>query len=355
MPPPDANADSNVQLELAPFTRDDWKEAVQIYAPGGGDGFSIESSEATLVGYIPFEKRWSFLRYVLGTAQLAWDDPSDVSTYYIARTPALEHPWYGWMQAYGVHLQYFKPDGTELKINAFDPALSFDFANYVKTMATIKFRQLPWEWKADNEVTYEFERMTYDPSRQGNLEILSQAAGQQLIFAETSPAVGPIKAGPPANTQFPTEIGLPIYKENFNFKWMYVPKDYVMSSTVVGSGGYFLPGYVAKKITPRLGTLNSVEFLGFPVGTLLLAGVEWERFLWPVRSIDDAPYGYNITFQFQAFDPTKGVSSSFRGHNLMPWRDNGRFYYATYDGTTTGTPFLQSTDFRKLFSYVDDI
>jgi hypothetical protein len=360
MPPPLDNTDANILLEPAPFTRDDWLEAVQPYAPGGGDVFSLENSEAVIVGYIPFAKRWSFIRYVLGTAFVAADDFNDYSTYFLSRTPPLEHPWFGWMQAHSVHLQYFAPDGTELKINAFDPDLSFDFANYIEVMATIRFRQLPWVWAADNEIDFEFERMCFDPDRTGNLDILSQAAGEQLTFAETSPAAGLVKAGPPAGTKFPTEIGLPIYKEQFNFKWMYVPKDYIMSSVDVDSTLVFFDiGFSAKKITPRLGTLNDASFLGFAAGTLLLAGVTYERFMWPLRSVDDAPYGYNVTFHFQSFDPVKGKvnfplgASPFRGHNLQPWRDNGRFYYATYDGTLTGQPFLNSSSFPQLFTYVD--
>lgn len=349
----EGNDPDNILLEPAPFTRDDWKEAVQPYAPGGGDVFSLESSEAVLVGFIPFAKRWSFVRYVLGTATVNWEDNgAGGRTYFLSRSPAAEHPWFGWMTAHSLHMQYFALDGTELKINAFDPELSFDFANYVKCQATIRYKQLPWEWKADDDVTYEYERMTWDPDRQGNLEIISRPSDKPLRYAETS-ATGP-RIGPGGDA-FPGEVGLPIYKEQFNFRWQYVPRTWVMSGpeTAVGSG-IFTDGYMAKKIMPRMATLNDDTFLGFPRGTLILAGVMYERFLWPLRTIDDSPYGYNITFNFQAFDPTKGTPlSTFHGHNLEPWYGDGKYYYCTYDGLTTGQPFLTYTDFKQLFAYVD--
>jgi len=335
-----ANNSSNFPVDTDTFTSDDWKEKIAAFQPGGGDVFSTESSEAILVGEIPWAKRFSFIRAVLGYAQIKTLAAGGLN--YLSRELPLFHPWYDWMSAHSVSIHPYRPDGSSLKNDPLDPDLSFPYAGYEYAEATIRFKQQPWVFKTDDEVTRatEYDRYCYDPERSAQLEILSQT-GKQLTFAEGT-------ASDPLGIALASELSIPISKEQFHYKWMHVPRDWILSG-VTGE-----VGYQAKKITPRLGMLNNAEFLGFRTGTLLLSGVQFERFLWPLRTVGDSPYGYNVTFQFTAFDPDKGAVSSYYGHNLQPWKGDNKWYYATDDGTTGGTPFLPSTDFTKLFEYVND-
>ncbi len=342
---PGTNDLQNIFLDANEFSAVNWKEAVAGFAPGGGDVFSLENSEAVSVGYIPYNMRGSFVRDVLG---ISYTETNVIlGIYQLHRLAALYHPVYTWMQCHSVHFSYFQPDGSELKLPSQKPGYAFDYAKYQHCQVTLRFKQLPWDYLTDADVSGsgrgEWMRFTYDPDRTGNLDILSQTSGNPLKYAETGPT------GPSVGSSFPSQVGLPVYKENFNFMWMYVPKDYIISA-VSGS----ISGYGAFKIIQRLGTVNDATFLGYPAGTLLFAGVKFDRFQWPYKTVGLSAYGYNVTFNFQSFDPTKGNGfSSFRGHNLLPYSGDGKWYYATVDGSTGGTPFLRSSDYTKLFEHID--
>jgi len=329
-----ANNSDNWAYDPDGFTSDDWKERIAAFQPGGGDVFSLESSEAILVGEIPWDVRFSFIRAVLGYAQLKTTGGSTI----LSRELPLYHPWYDWMTAHSVSLHPFRPDGENLKIDPIDPDYSFPYAGYKWAEATIRFKQQPWSFKEDYEVTpaTEYNRYCYDPERSSSLEILSQQ-GVFLKYAE----------GPSSGSASKAELANQIYKESFMYKWMHVPRDWILS----GDTGNV--GYQAKKITPRIGTVNDAEFLGFKAGTLLLQGVQFERFLWPLRTVGDSAYGYNVTFQFSAFDPPKGVVSSYYGHNLQPRPEDKNWYYATDTGGVGGAPLIGTSDFTKLFEYVN--
>lgn len=106
-------------------------------------------------------------------------------------------------------------------------------------------------------------------------------------------------------------------------------------------------------------------FLGFPMGTLLLEGIELiprplqlPPFLMGIPFFNGnepiAQQQYDVVFHFDFFDPPRGPASyAFRGHNLMPqgattlWRavqSQGQ-----PDGAHYTTPF-QYADFSDLFS-----
>lgn len=345
------------------FNRDDWKERIAAWAPAGPDVFSLDQSEAVLEGDIPWDVRYSFILAVLGYSTTAGNQ--------LVRHIPLFHPWYPYLVAQSVSLAPYAVDnsGTEgsfsgLKRLAEDINRQFDYTGWQYCRATIRFKQQPYEILDDSEIDNyyggslaEYQRYCYDVDREGSLEVISQT-GRLLKFAEGAPKA--------VNAEFPSEIGTLAYKDVINYKWMYVPKEYVC--------GVANPDNLAfLKIDPCVGKLNATEFLGYPRGTLLLNPPKVERFLWPLRTTDESAsaFGYHITFPFQHFDPPSGVSPQvYYGHNNLPWGGRidaatsatctgsgvGKFYYATTDGTTSGscaTPLLEYAEFKNMFQHAD--
>lgn len=336
------------------FEYTDWKERVATWKPGGEDVFSVESSEATLTGIVPWNVRSSFIRYVLPFAY--------VSGFSLRRESALIHPYYDWLSAHSVSMKPYKPKPTDyfdgagavIKMPAGDPQYQFETTIYEHVEATIHFRQNPWYHIADEDVdgvTYnEWDRYTYDATREGQLDTLQQE-GAVLKFAE----------GGPVGTQVAGTRVLQKYQDTIHLKWMHVPAEYLFGTS--------LPTWNLNpsKIQRCIGKVNKYEFLGYAAGTVLLQPPQWERFLWPVRTNDEAQksslYGYNITFPLTIFDPAKGVpASAYRGFNLFPSAaadaSFGLWYYAT-GGTSAGdpvlgTPFIPSENFAYLFQHNDD-
>lgn len=341
------------------FTRDQWKERIAAFMPGGGDVFSLDSSEAVLEGDIPWSVRYSFIKSVLGYTSVLGNQ--------LVRFLPVHHAWYDYLTAQSVSLVPYQVDTTSaehLKQAAWFPEVAFDQAGYNWCRATIRFKQQPYEILDDDEIeTYydgslkEWERYCYDVHREGSLEIISQV-GRQMKFAEgVAKDVG---------AYLPTEIGTIAYKDVIEYKWMWVPKEYVC--------GVANPENLAfLKIDPCIGKLNATEFLGYPRGTLLLNPPRIERFEWPLRTITDSAFGYHIVFPFQHFDPPSGVSPQvYFGHNLLPWggrnNDNqqsdpnvygnkfGKWFYATNDGNLSGSnavPLLEYAEFRNMFQHAD--
>lgn len=341
------------------FTREDWKERIAAFMPGGGDVFSNEQSEAVIEGDIPWDVRYSFIRAVLGY--------STTVGHQLVRFLPLFHPWYDFLTAQSVSIVPYQPDTTsadDLKQAAWYPDIAFDQAGYKKARATIRFKQNPWEILDDDQIDVyygtslkEWERYCYDVHRDGSLEIISQT-GRPMKFAE-----GVAKE---RGAYLPTEIGTIAYKDVIEFKWMYVPKEYVC--------GVSYPNNLAfLKIDPCVGRLNATEFLGYPRGTLLLNPPRIERFEWPLRVDEDSAYGYHITFPFQHFDPPSGVYPQvYYGHNLLPWGGRneknqqsdenlygylfGKWFYATNDGrtdTSNSKPLLEYAEFKNMFMHAD--
>lgn len=350
-----ANSPSNLLPDFDTFSREDWKERIAAFKPGGGDMFSLESGEAVLVGVIPWAKRYSFILTALGYSYV------DQETHDLRRVLPLFHPWYTFLACVAVDIQPKvptvnedgeDPDALNTKIEAEDPEVSFDYAGYKWADVTIKFSQMPFNYIDDEEGVAEYERYFCDISRQGSLDVLSLQNGLRLTFAE-----GPagIKNNAPA-----TELGVWCYKEILMMKWWYVPFEFIASSSVLEGA----PGYDAAKISAAVGCVNRTEIFGFRPGTLLLHPPTFERFLWPLRTADpnQSAFGVHVHLPFQVFNPEKGVPSSiYYGHNLMPFSgdkdnpDNGKWFYATRgdSGSVLNPPFLPTAEFRDMFTYVD--
>lgn len=332
------------------FQYDDWQERVALWKPGGEDVFSVESSQATLTGIIPWDVRASFVRSVLPYAY--------VNGFSLVREPALVHPWYDFLTAYSVTLKPFGPTtkdffdgaGKVIKFPAGNPELQFDTTMYQKCEATISFKQQPYIYfeddLIDNKNYSEADRYTWDVSREGTLDTLSME-GITMKFAEGPAGI--------AGTTLPGIQSLKKFQETISLKWMFVPAEYIFGTPV---GAQSLN---PAQINRCIGKVNADTFLGYPPGTLLFQPPTYERFSWPDRSSGgpgSSLYGFHITFSFAHFDPTKGVPASpYRGFNLFPSRNTdatfGKWYYATGGASAgdpvLGTPFIESEYFGYAF------
>lgn len=348
----------NVDPDGYTFTRDDWKEALTNggFKQGGPDVFSNDNSEAVLVGYIDWNIRYSFLKSVLGYSYL--DNLS------LVRSTPLQHPWFQFLYASSVSIESLQVDSTDLKRDAPDPDKAFDYTGYNKARVTIHFTPSPFPILEDDEIdTYnsgnaEWERYFWDADCEGTLQVLSQA-GRRLFFAEGDVA-SPFY---PKTIPFPTDLGIYAYQTNRKFLWEDVAREYVCG-TGASNTAFTMP-----KIDAAVGCVNATDFLGFKAGTLLMNPPRIIRKQWPLLTNDTSIYKYSVEFNMVYFNPPSGVSpQTYYGHNLQPWGGNtdtngnfappattgiGKWFYATNDGTTGGSPLLPTYEFRKCFEAAD--
>jgi hypothetical protein len=341
----------------------DWLEIIDGGASPSSTHLSNDGQEAQLVGYVPWNKQRSAARWFLG---FAWAD----SNYTLHRNNPEAHPLFPWLYASEISFTPFNP-----AINAYNAQAPLQFvspwagnelvainvANHRYAIATVKFRNFRYTFLDDSAITdprMEWMRNVYldlDPS----VEVLSSDGISQLAFVETSSrAAGPptIPAGPtisPQQTPFPAPVAELLGKATYTLNWVNVPFEYLSVDS-----DYFYP----LNIMNCLGTVNEDNFPynavdPFKPGTLLFDSVKFTQKVFPVASADPASplVSVDVSMSLKYFNPPKGASSEYYGHNLMPWRQNGLFYYATRidpssnSATVNTPPLLPSSTFNDMF------
>lgn len=191
-------------------------------------------------------------------------------------------------------------------------------------------------------------------------ETLSMEAGS-MKYAE-----GTGTNQPTAGAAFNSPIGQYLGKPSLVAVWRQVPYLGLFSPT----------NYRPNNLVSALNTLNNVTYfncpgatqsgtlrftgwnfsfneapyppkeLGIALGGLLDLGIDT---LWPSVTVD-------VQLVWSFFDPPH-AHSSYRGHNLVPYRvignpdPQGSWYLATLDGNTTGAGIFPTTDPRLIFTY----
>lgn len=332
-------------------------------APGGPDAFSVEKADAVLVGKIPSSRRLQCRRDTLG---YAYTD----STHKLYRVNPVRHPDWDDCHATGLSLHRACIRGndallsggrTQPKYEATKPLGSIAYTtNYELAEATIRFGQLPYPLIDDSDMFY-LDGVTPLPEYYRNVDwshdvkeevsTLNSETDRQLIFCEGST--------PPNGTAFPGRAIEYVCKTSLAWRWYNVPEEYLFA----GDDGEPV------KIQRCLGRVNSVDFYGYPAGTLLLLGAQLVKFQYPWRFFDSVyltrsvpAFGYHVTFLISQFDPTPAVTTTTvpgtalaRGHNLMPYRTvvsgtTTRWYLATLGGSPTGPRLIPGIDFATLFT-----
>lgn len=340
----------------------DWQELIESGASPSSTHLSTDAQEATLVGMIPWNKQRSCARHFLGFSE------ATSSPYRLFRENPKAHPSKPWLYAYDVSFVPFVPKSNPSATNrapkkngVFDSNLEIAFHEHA--IATVRYRNFRFRFLSDGAISttqQEWKRNTYFDS-EASIEALQVTGGlSQLVFAESS------GGQPPANTRFGAPLAALLAKETLLLHWINVPWEYLSKHEYV-----FRPS----KILSYVGTVNSETMFddganGYAPGTLLMQPPRWAIKSTPVASADtNKPLRYvDLELRWDYFDPTKGVAGSvYRGHNLMPWGGDGtatnpgdgKFYFATRAGTTTGTLttencLIKYADHRKIFEHVSE-
>lgn len=325
----------------------DWKELVADNG-AGGSSFSQDSQESTRIGRIPANKKRSAIRFFLGYAQADTGSPWRLRREQPYWDP--EHP------NLFAHSISFSP--TVVESNASNPGKepynespfspnNFS-ARYKYVLATVKYRAFRCLFLPDSAIAapqYEYLRNVIT-STEARLDVLSADGVSQLKFAETN------TGGPTAGTTpFPAPIAVLQPKATFVLEWLNVDRAYLSANPHI-----FFP----QKILDCMGKVNSAAFLGCAAGCLLCQPPEFVEQPWPVVSEDSDQSVYSVLrsvtvrIKLDYFDPLPGAASpATRGHNLMVWRRDGKYYLATRDGTTNlNLALLQYADFTQIFTHV---
>jgi len=340
----------------------DWQELIESGASPSSTHLSTDAQEATLVGMIPWNKQRSCARHFLGFSE------ATSSPYKLFRENPKAHPAFPWLYAYDISFVPFIPrsnssdaNRSPKKAGVFDSNLEIAFHQHA--IATVRYRNFRFRFLSDGAISttqQEWKRNTYfdvEPS----IEALQVTGGlSQLVFAESS------GGQPPANTRFGAPLAALLAKASLILHWINVPWEYLSVHEYI-----FYPS----KILSYVGTVNSeVMFsdggVSFTAGTLLFQPPRWTIKAAPVASADtNKPLRYvDLELRWDYFNPTKGnAGSAYYGHNLMPWGGDGtatnpgdgKFYFATRAGTTTGTLttencLIKYADHRKIFEHVSE-
>ena len=330
---------------------DDWKEVVLDNSPSSGN-FSHDGQEATLVGRIPWNMQRDAARKILGYAYA-----DTASPWALHRELPQWHPEFPWMRAYSVSFAPYgpkkNPDSTTPSANAANRDSLFGndpgenrVAFYEEALATVRFKAYRYLFLEDEDISQtsdEYFRYSYTDT-EPSLDVLSaDGSFSQLTFAEGAGSPAPT-AG---TTRFPAPIGVLLPKTRILVKWFSVPHEYLSESD-----DYFFP----TKILECVGKVNSVEFMGRDIGTLLMHPPRWSIKPFPgviAADLITPLLQVDLEIPLEYFDPPMGPASpTVRGHNNMPWRENGKFYLATRDGTVGGARLLESIDFNQIWEHV---
>lgn len=350
----------------------DWLERIDSVGPST-ESFSLEAGEATVAVQIPWNKARDFLRKTLG-----FDYADKQTPWKLHREPAAWHPRFPWLIAATVDFSPVAPAGNFAAINITpdDPHTGTHLPNiygaalpggsagwvylrtagYRKIWATVRFRDVPWTIRLDAPITSAADEITRNVffTAEPSIEVLSAEGGNMLKFIEGSPSSSA------ATSTVPAPLGTLMAKTNFTMNWMHVPHDYISSDPDI-----LIPINAAKTkgLLTCVGRVNSAAFGPFPAHTLLMQPPRFTRFRYPVASLDGIRqfFGWNVAVPLQHFDPDKGVAdtppgtSPYRGHQLMPYRIDLKWYMATRDGAaaSANNTFLPEADFNVIFENVN--
>lgn len=342
----------------------DWLEVIDAGASPSNTSLTNDGQEATLVGYVPWNKQRSAARWFLGFAYADFN-------YVLHRENPEAHPTFPWLYAAQVSFTPFNPTVNDANPNAplqfvspwaGNGLVAINVANHRLAVCTVRFRSFRYTFLDDSDITnpqMEWMRNVY-LDLEPKVEALSADGVSQLVFAETGPAAGQgpplpnFSVTPPVLQKFPAPVAELLGKSTFTLNWVNVPWEYLSVED-----DYFYPS----NIIACLGKVNSDSFPynssdPFLPGQLLFDGVRFTQKVFPVAAADPSSplISVDVSMSLHYFNPPKGSpNSSYYGHNLMPWRGGandptgGKFFYATRGGHTTDPPMLAATSFNNMF------
>ena len=334
----------------------DWFEVAEDREPGSAH-FADTDQQDTLMGFVPWNKRRSAVRFFKGFAT-EWQA---AGVWRMHREQPHRHPDYPWLRCFDVSVS-----GTKLEPNSSNTNFSpYDVTPFTVTPRTrrtkFKWAMFAVRYRAYSNMKFleddaivdnsdEWKRNVMFLPPDASADALTVSGGlSQLTFSEGG--------GAPQPTAGTTRFGAPIAelqpKIAFRLLWQNIPWEYLSSDDET-----FWPS----KILACIGRVNSDTFINkFDPETVRMLPPQFEFFPWWVASDDlDTPLrAVNATLSFEWFDPPTGIDPPFRkGWNNMPWggdgkvNGDGKYYRATRDGTNAGRGLLEAVPFMDQFTHV---
>jgi hypothetical protein len=272
---------------LRPFTADEVAE-MEIYTRGVVDGshptHSREYGQSTVTRELRcrFDQFERFNCYMLGASVTYYDEiagATRISRLLPQRDPEVP-------EFVATKLTSAKGAGGP---GIDDPELNY-YPSYPYMDCTYQFEHVPFEVRADDEITEEYQRWLVRLPAQPDVQYLTLPGGvMHFLRKPTDPDPGAMPTGRPV----PYNIGFPHATEIVAYKWVRVPYE-----VWLGPGSPIwdrVHGNIAAGKRPYVGTINSHEILGYAPGTLLFLGVEEELKRDPLG----AGFSWDLTFRWQ--------------------------------------------------------
>lgn len=337
-------------------------DAVEPAAENGpepGGSWAADDASVTYLFDLPANKKYDCRRKCLG---YQWPDTS--SPWALHRVPPIPHPEERHLYCTAIDIQGYNPWGVDQGGGTYKggypaayltpPSGSTLFprvSTYTRARATAKFRPLPYPVVDDATMVaggyQEYYRHTAvfescDPV----LELLLTQSSPFLQWAESD------TGGPTAGNTIPSQQAERLQKATFVMVWYSVPLDFIASP------------YVPSKILSAVGCVNLEDnWLGvFPKGTLRLEAPRFRKRVQahirtdPTNPLTNKSYIVDVILPFTWFDPTPGLggSSVFRGWNLFPFSNTGKFYSLKRAGSSgTPLPYFSFASFDRMFTHVN--
>ncbi|VTT98870.1 unnamed protein product [Gemmataceae bacterium] len=297
----------------------------------------VDASSATRVFEVDWENRHQFVKLMLGDVAL-WDDGGTtklsrllprkhpVLTDLIAtRAPRITgHKWVA-NEIPGLDDEYeFDVAGTQMNV-------------FEKAIVEIQYEHAPFTRLEDDEVAEsEVERFVSLDDTQPSAEFLQLPGAVLAYIRETG-------TDPPHNLAIPFNTAIVVPQEVRRVTWHDIPEEVWVPGSALWDRVYGAEGAPS-----YLGSINSVEFLGFPTGTLLFSAVQPRR----LKSPTGVGFRWSLTYEF-TFRPS--------GHNWAYYWDRtgansgwyfigpkgGAFHYA--DTVPDNYSLYAARDFHDLF------
>jgi hypothetical protein len=360
------------------FDPDEWHEAFEAGGQKAG-GAAVMSHARQENGYqilVPANKVRAATRRLLGYSVADTAAPYRLSR---PETPFAD-PVFPWLWADGVTWAFLGPKGDPLREHPEYPSgtaylpqqdrknTGFPEATtrYQWAVGTVRFAQVGGSLGDGDDANDPEERryLWLDKLQPSNQIVVAEGAGtDQFRWAEgpgdglARPVPGSGAGADPALTSAATYT----YKTTCGYTvvWKCVEQTYCC----VGPDAMPFP----RRLLAGLGKVNETPFLTdgtadgdkwHPSGTLLLDAIEGYRYQLPLNTTGATglwAWDWRLTITW--FDPTRGKTdpAGKRGHFLLPFRFDGRWYLATRGpaaGSPAGIKTVEEFDFAELFKHV---
>lgn len=328
---------------------DHWKEIIDSAAFPSTTHLSNDAQEATLVGFVPWNKQRAAERFFLGHSYA-----DDFVPYRLYRENPHRHPTRPQLRAHDVSCTPYIPKNNEdegrPKIES--PWTTSHYTAYAEhVICTVRYRSFRMDFLEDTDIATaaeEWKRSTVidiDP----RIDVLTADGVSQLRFVEGDAPINPPGVGAPGGpngVKLPAPFGILQPKMGLMMLWASVPWNYLSQNPNI-----FYP----TKILDCMGRVNSTTcFDVFTKSTLLM---QPPRFTFKPAVVPeengDPAWLVDVLLHFDFFSPEKKpalAGTAYQGHQAMPWRADGFYYGAVRDDGTS--ELLKYADFNTIFEHV---